>query len=269
MSSYVDFSFVLLRSSSSREMSTPVVGGARRGPNGAGAGSIAALPVHCSEGPASPLAFGAIRKAGHNYSTMTVKEDLADAPPLATVTASASASDTCNAAGSNNGRGSANNNAEIPLAEAVPVPIPIPVPPPSDSKVVKKTTKTTKTYTIPAPSGAGGAGTGDAGVAAPSAPPADNGSSSVSSNLLSNLGRQPVSITCPHCGQVGLTRVDNRCDAGSGASAAILGVVGCFCCICLAFAALLPCCVDKMKSTEHRCGKCNRVVGKVRSFSDC
>ena len=215
---------------------------------------------------------------------MTVKEDLPDASPPPLATATATASDNANSANNN-------SNAEIPVAEAIP----IPVPPPSDSKVVKKTTKTTKTYTIPAPSGsasgASGSGSG-AAAATPSAPPAENNNNSSSgvvtsgtpvasatfnthnttsnsSKLLSDLGRQPVSITCPHCGQVGLTRVDNRCDAGSGASAVMLGVVGCFCCICLAFAALLPCCVDKMKMTTHRCGKCNRVVGKVRSFSDC
>ena len=218
---------------------------------------------------------------------MTVKEDLPDAslPPLATATGTASADNASSASNANN-----NNNAELPVAEAIPIPMPVPVPPPSDSKVVKKTTKTTKTYTIPAPSGSGASGSG-ASAATPSAPPAENnnGSSggvtsgtpvasatyntnnttSDSSKLLSDLGRQPVSITCPHCGQVGLTRVDNRCDAGSGAAAVMLGVVGCFCCICLAFTALLTCCVDKMKMSEHRCGKCNRVVGKVRSFSDC
>jgi len=195
---------------------------------------------------------------------MTVKGDSADAPLAAATTVPAD----------NDGN---NNNDAIPQASAVAVPIgggdagvvplPVPMPPPAEENVVVKTVKTTKTYTIPAPSASNNS-------AAPSAPPATataGGSSSSSSSprLLKDLGRQPVSITCPHCNQVGLTRVESRCDAGSGASAAILCVVGFFCCICLAFAACLPCCVDKMQATEHRCSKCNRVVGKVRSFSDC
>jgi hypothetical protein len=193
---------------------------------------------------------------------MTVKGDSADAPLAAATTVPAD----------NDGN---NNNDAIPLASAVAVPIgggdagvvplPVPMPPPAEENVVVKTVKTTKTYTIPAPSASNNS-------AAPSAPPATataGGSSSSSPRLLKDLGRQPVSITCPHCNQVGLTRVESRCDAGSGASAAILCVVGFFCCICLAFAACLPCCVDKMQATEHRCSKCNRVVGKVRSFSDC
>ena len=155
----------------------------------------------------------------------------------------------------------ADSNVPLAAAEAMPVPVPVPivpVPPPADSRV-KKSTKTTRTYTIPPP-------------AAPSAPPADTNTNTTAADkkkLLSDLGREPVSIICPFCRQVGLTRVDHECDAGSGASGVLLGVICCFCCVCLAFVALLPCCVNKMKMTKHRCRHCNRLVGKVRSFSDC
>mmetsp|Transcript_26877 Transcript_26877/g.77488 ORF Transcript_26877/g.77488 Transcript_26877/m.77488 type:complete len:192 (+) Transcript_26877:98-673(+) len=189
------------------------------------------------------------------------EKDPTGAPAASTAAATATVTATPDPTSSNS-----NSADDVPLAEAVPVPsLPTPVPPPPDANVVQKTVKTTKTYTVPAPADAN-ANTAAAAAAATTTNTATN---TTTDQLLPNLGRQPVSLTCPHCHQLGLTVVDSRCDAGSGASALILGLAGCFCCICFAVAALLPCCVDKMQMTEHRCGKCHRVVGTVRSFSDC
>jgi len=60
-----------------------------------------------------------------------------------------------------------------------------------------------------------------------------------------NMGRHPVFITCPHCGQAGQTRVRDRPDGGSF----IWGI----CCCIIGFwpCALLPLCNDNVRSLTH------------------
>ena len=82
--------------------------------------------------------------------------------------------------------------------------------------------------------------------------------SPISIQLLSDLGREPVDITCPYCMRTGRTRVRDNFDSGS--------FVWGLCCCLFGFwpCAILPCCVKTVRiSTE-----CNALLSDLNSSDE-
>jgi len=73
------------------------------------------------------------------------------------------------------------------------------------------------------------------------------------------VGRDPVSLTCPHC-QANIT-TDIRVEAGTVAwvSAGFLCAMSC----CLL--AWLPLCMPSLKDVTHRCPNCNALIGRFKA----
>ncbi|CAD7013474.1 uncharacterized protein LOC101454013 [Ceratitis capitata] len=69
------------------------------------------------------------------------------------------------------------------------------------------------------------------------------------------LGPEPTYITCPGCHVTKLTRIGFEPNARTHLMAAILCIVGLWCCVCL------PYCAESCMSTNHYCGNCNKYLG--------
>ncbi|XP_049306914.1 lipopolysaccharide-induced tumor necrosis factor-alpha factor [Bactrocera dorsalis] len=69
------------------------------------------------------------------------------------------------------------------------------------------------------------------------------------------LGPEPTFITCPGCHVTKLTRIGYEPNARTHLMAAILCIVGLWCCVCL------PYCAESCMSTNHYCGNCNKYLG--------
>ncbi|XP_067632212.1 lipopolysaccharide-induced tumor necrosis factor-alpha factor homolog [Eurosta solidaginis] len=69
------------------------------------------------------------------------------------------------------------------------------------------------------------------------------------------LGPEPTTVTCPACHITKLTRIDYEPSARTHLMAAILCIVGLWCCVCL------PYCAESCMSTNHYCGNCNKFLG--------
>ncbi|XP_054740323.1 lipopolysaccharide-induced tumor necrosis factor-alpha factor [Anastrepha obliqua] len=69
------------------------------------------------------------------------------------------------------------------------------------------------------------------------------------------LGPEPTIVTCPACHITKLTRIDFEPSARTHLMAAILCIVGLWCCVCL------PYCAESCMNTNHYCGNCNKFLG--------
>ncbi|XP_017479572.1 PREDICTED: lipopolysaccharide-induced tumor necrosis factor-alpha factor homolog, partial [Rhagoletis zephyria] len=69
------------------------------------------------------------------------------------------------------------------------------------------------------------------------------------------LGPEPTIVSCPACHVTKLTRIDYEPSARTHLMAAILCIVGLWCCVCL------PYCAESCMSTNHYCGNCNKFLG--------
>lgn len=73
------------------------------------------------------------------------------------------------------------------------------------------------------------------------------------------VGPDPTFITCPHCHVQKLTRVEYSPSVKTHCMAAILCIVGLWCCACL------PYCATSCMNANHFCGNCNKFVGVYNS----
>ncbi|KAI8037550.1 lipopolysaccharide-induced tumor necrosis factor-alpha factor homolog [Drosophila gunungcola] len=69
------------------------------------------------------------------------------------------------------------------------------------------------------------------------------------------VGPDPSFITCPHCHVQKLTRVEYTPSVKTHCMAALLCIVGLWCCACL------PYCATSCMNANHFCGNCNKFVG--------
>ncbi|KAH8401839.1 hypothetical protein KR009_008208 [Drosophila setifemur] len=73
------------------------------------------------------------------------------------------------------------------------------------------------------------------------------------------VGPDPSFITCPHCHVQKLTRVEYAPSVKTHCMAALLCMVGLWCCACL------PYCSTSCMNANHFCGNCNKFVGVYSS----
>ncbi|XP_055837333.1 lipopolysaccharide-induced tumor necrosis factor-alpha factor homolog [Episyrphus balteatus] len=69
------------------------------------------------------------------------------------------------------------------------------------------------------------------------------------------LGPRPCLVTCPSCHQEQMSTVRMEAATKTHLLAAVLCLVGCFCCVCV------PYCVDSCKNANHYCSKCDAYLG--------
>ncbi|CAG9810079.1 unnamed protein product [Chironomus riparius] len=74
-----------------------------------------------------------------------------------------------------------------------------------------------------------------------------------------DLGSQPIRMKCPHCKAKMTTKISNKISNGTHFDACIMFM-------CFFPLAWLPYCVSRDK-TEHRCSKCDALIGTVNPFS--
>ncbi|XP_065367906.1 lipopolysaccharide-induced tumor necrosis factor-alpha factor homolog [Calliphora vicina] len=69
------------------------------------------------------------------------------------------------------------------------------------------------------------------------------------------LGPEPVYLTCPACNIQKLTRIEYEPSSRTHLMAALLCLVGLWCCVCL------PYCAGSCMNTHHYCGNCGKFLG--------
>ncbi|XP_046811393.1 lipopolysaccharide-induced tumor necrosis factor-alpha factor homolog [Lucilia cuprina] len=69
------------------------------------------------------------------------------------------------------------------------------------------------------------------------------------------LGPEPVYLTCPACHIQKLTRIEYEPSSRTHLMAALLCLVGLWCCVCL------PYCAGSCMNTHHYCGNCGKFLG--------
>uniref|UniRef100_A0A0A1X465 Lipopolysaccharide-induced tumor necrosis factor-alpha factor homolog n=1 Tax=Zeugodacus cucurbitae TaxID=28588 RepID=A0A0A1X465_ZEUCU len=69
------------------------------------------------------------------------------------------------------------------------------------------------------------------------------------------LGPEPTYVTCPGCHVTKVTRIGYEPNGRTHLMAAILCIVGLWCCVCL------PYCAESCMSANHYCGNCNKFLG--------
>ncbi|XP_037955911.1 lipopolysaccharide-induced tumor necrosis factor-alpha factor homolog [Teleopsis dalmanni] len=69
------------------------------------------------------------------------------------------------------------------------------------------------------------------------------------------LGPEPVYLTCPACHIQKLTRIEYEPSSRTHLMAALLCVLGLWCCVCL------PYCAGSCMNANHYCGNCNKFLG--------
>ncbi|XP_055343831.1 LITAF domain-containing protein-like [Paramacrobiotus metropolitanus] len=72
------------------------------------------------------------------------------------------------------------------------------------------------------------------------------------------LSLDPVTVTCPHCGQqvMTVTQYENGL-------ATYLAIGACICFLCILGCCLIPLCIDGLKDAVHYCPKCQHVIGRT------
>ncbi|XP_055917634.1 lipopolysaccharide-induced tumor necrosis factor-alpha factor homolog [Eupeodes corollae] len=73
------------------------------------------------------------------------------------------------------------------------------------------------------------------------------------------LGPREVYLTCPHCHVQKLTRIDPEPSSKTHLMAALLCILGFWCCACL------PYCIESCMNVNHYCGNCNNFLGTYTS----
>ncbi|KAL7641529.1 UNVERIFIED_CONTAM: hypothetical protein RMT77_007400 [Armadillidium vulgare] len=79
--------------------------------------------------------------------------------------------------------------------------------------------------------------------------------------VFSPLGRDSVSLTCPHCQQPIRTDVKKSPSIMAYFSSFFICFIGFFCGCCL-----IPFFIEDCKVSEHKCPKCNRILGKYSTY---
>jgi len=69
-------------------------------------------------------------------------------------------------------------------------------------------------------------------------------------------GFRPVNMTCPHCNQNITTATQSEPSAMAYVISAVLCVLQLYCCVCI------PCCIDSLQSTTHKCPNCKHFLGR-------
>ncbi|KAM7343862.1 uncharacterized protein ACRADG_010767 isoform 1-T1 [Cochliomyia hominivorax] len=69
------------------------------------------------------------------------------------------------------------------------------------------------------------------------------------------LGPEPVYLTCPACHIQKLTRIEHEPSPKTHLMAALLCLVGLWCCVCV------PYCAGSCMNTHHYCGNCGKFLG--------
>mmetsp|Transcript_39136 Transcript_39136/g.34820 ORF Transcript_39136/g.34820 Transcript_39136/m.34820 type:complete len:92 (+) Transcript_39136:394-669(+) len=77
-----------------------------------------------------------------------------------------------------------------------------------------------------------------------------------------NLGSQPTTVNCPHCGAKILTKTRKESGNGTICMALLL------CCFCALIGGLLPFCIDDCQDTVHSCPNCGNEAGRNKFFCD-
>uniref|UniRef100_A0A0G4FTW0 LITAF domain-containing protein n=1 Tax=Chromera velia CCMP2878 TaxID=1169474 RepID=A0A0G4FTW0_9ALVE len=75
------------------------------------------------------------------------------------------------------------------------------------------------------------------------------------------LSHDPVTLTCPHCGQTVSTRTSYQVGTATWVIAGGLCFFGC----CLG-CCLIPFCFNQAKDCKHECPSCNRIIGTHKLF---
>lgn len=78
-------------------------------------------------------------------------------------------------------------------------------------------------------------------------------------NTVIPLGPNEVYLTCPHCHVQKLTRIEAEPSAKTHLMAALLCVLGFWCCACM------PYCIESCMNINHFCGNCNKFIGSYSS----
>ncbi|XP_034476334.1 lipopolysaccharide-induced tumor necrosis factor-alpha factor homolog isoform X1 [Drosophila innubila] len=74
-----------------------------------------------------------------------------------------------------------------------------------------------------------------------------------------NLGRMPVTVTCPSCHTRQRTNVNHEPSTKTHLLALLICLVGGICCCCI------PYCVDSCQSATHTCPACGAFVGTYQN----
>uniref|UniRef100_A0A1A9X4Z3 LITAF domain-containing protein n=1 Tax=Glossina brevipalpis TaxID=37001 RepID=A0A1A9X4Z3_9MUSC len=69
------------------------------------------------------------------------------------------------------------------------------------------------------------------------------------------LGSEPVFFTCPRCQSYTLTRIVYEPNLKTHLMAALLCLLGLWCCVCL------PYCYERCVNIRHHCGNCGKLLG--------
>ncbi|XP_034250962.1 lipopolysaccharide-induced tumor necrosis factor-alpha factor homolog [Thrips palmi] len=73
--------------------------------------------------------------------------------------------------------------------------------------------------------------------------------------MIPSLGSEPVQITCPHCNNYVVTKVDYQANNSTHIKALLL------CLLCGCLPGLIPYCCNSCQSAVHTCPVCHKHVG--------